>query len=55
MSVAPGANDEARAGGLSIDGASGSENRYVIDGLDTTNLRTGVPGKELLTDVVEEV
>jgi hypothetical protein len=55
VTLAPGANNETRVGGLSIDGASGSENRYFIDGVDTTNLRTGVSGKNLLTDFVEEV
>ena len=53
--TAPGTNDETKAGGFQIDGASGSENRFVIDGLDTTTLRNGVSGKELLTDFVEQV
>jgi outer membrane receptor protein involved in Fe transport len=55
ITTAPGANNEAKAGGIQIDGASGSENRFVIDGLDTTNLRTGVSDKEFLTDFVAEV
>ena len=38
---APGAQDESRAGGFQIDGSSGSENRFVVDGMDTTSLRTG--------------
>jgi hypothetical protein len=32
----------SRATGIMIDGASQSENRFVIDGQDTTNLRTGL-------------
>lgn len=55
ITQAPGTNNEAKAGGFQIDGASGSENRFVIDGLDTTSLRTGVSQKELLTDFVAEV
>ena len=55
VTLAPGANREVRGGGISIDGASGSENRYFINGIDTTNLRTGVSGKNLLTDFIEEV
>ena len=55
ITTAPGTNQETKAGGLQIDGASGSENRYVIDGLDTTSLRTGVSQKTLLTDFVSEV
>lgn len=52
---APGANAEREAGGLSIDGASGSENVFVIDGLDSTHPQTGVAGKRLPSDFVEEV
>ena len=42
--VLVGTNDEKLAAGISIDGASGSDNRYVMDGIDTTNLQTGVSG-----------
>lgn len=42
-------------GGISIDGASGSENVYVVDGVNTTNPQTGVQGKIVITDFVEEV
>jgi len=55
ITTAPGANQEARAGGLGVDGASGSENRYVIDGLDTTSLRDGTSQRSLLSDFVSEV
>jgi hypothetical protein len=55
VTQAPGANQEVRSGGISIDGSSAGENRYIIDGAETTNLRTGVSGKELVTDFVEEV
>ena len=55
IATAPGANAEARTGGIQIDGASGSENRFIIDGMDTTNLRTGVQGKTMLIDFVQEV
>jgi outer membrane receptor protein involved in Fe transport len=52
---APGAQEESKSGGTQIDGASGSENRYIIDGMDTTNLQTGVSGKTMLLDFVDEV
>jgi hypothetical protein len=52
---APGAQAESKAGGTQIDGSSGSENRFVIDGMDTTNLQTGVSGKTMLLDFVDEV
>ena len=54
LTSAPGTNQEAKAG-LSIDGATGAENRYIIDGMDTTNLRTGVSAKPVLVDFLQEV
>jgi hypothetical protein len=51
----PGANQESKLGGISIDGASGSENRYIIDGIETTNMRNGTSGQDLITDFVDEV
>jgi AraC-like DNA-binding protein len=50
-----GANDEGRLGGLSIDGASASENRYIIDGIETTDLKEGISGKSVIADFVDEV
>jgi hypothetical protein len=55
IQIAPGARAEAKSGGTQIDGASGSEHRFIIDGIDTTNLYTGVSGKALLVDFVEEI
>jgi hypothetical protein len=55
VQIVPGANDESRAGGIQFDGASGSENRFIIDGVDTTNLQTGVSGKTVFTDFIETV
>ena len=55
VTLAPGANNESRSGGISIDGASSAENRYFIDGTDTTNLRTGLSGKTLLPEFIDEV
>ena len=52
---APGAQQEGKAGGTQIDGASGSENRFIIDGMDTTNLQNGTSGKTMLLDFVDEV
>jgi outer membrane receptor protein involved in Fe transport len=56
----PGINYEtdisgSRASGIMIDGASQSENRFVIDGQDTTNLRTGLSGKGLVVDFIEQI
>jgi hypothetical protein len=55
VTQAPGANNEAKLGGISIDGASAGENRWIIDGIETTNLRSGVAGKSVIADFVEEV
>src|SRR5262249_20195338 len=55
ITQAPGANNEAKSGGVMIDGASASENRYVIDGTETTELVHGTSGKGLIADFVDEV
>jgi hypothetical protein len=65
VAQAPGANIEtAKLGGISIDGSSGGENRFIIDGAEVTDLRTGASrggtdagnaGKRFVTDFVDEV
>jgi len=55
VTQAPGANSEGKLGGLSIDGASAGENRYIVDGVETTNLQSGTQGKTLVVDFLEEV
>jgi len=55
ITQAPGADAEAKAGGTQIDGASGSENRFIVDGMDTTALRNGVSQKTVYTDFLQEV
>jgi hypothetical protein len=42
LKTAPNVRPEALAGGFQVDGASGSENVFVIDGQEVTNFRTGV-------------
>jgi hypothetical protein len=44
INVAPGTRNEPNAGGFQIDGASGSENRFVVDGLDVTRVFGGTLG-----------
>jgi outer membrane receptor protein involved in Fe transport len=48
----PGTNNESRGGGLMIDGASGSENRFLVDGVDRTNARSGSASAITGTEVV---
>ena len=60
VTQASGANMEAKSApagqpGLMLDGAAAAENRYVIDGIETTNIVGGLSGKNLLADFVEEV
>jgi hypothetical protein len=55
VTQAPGANYENRLGGISIDGSSASENRFIIDGVETTDLQNGTSGKQVIADFVEEV
>ena len=52
---AAGTNDERKIGGISIDGASGAENRIIIDGVETTDTAVGTPGQFLVTDFVHEL
>ena len=52
---APGANDERKSGGLSVDGSSAAENRFIIDGAESTDLVSGLSGERLVTDFVEEL
>lgn len=42
LTVAPAVRNEPLSGGFQIDGASGSENTFIIDGQEVTNFRTGV-------------
>jgi Carboxypeptidase regulatory-like domain len=44
-----------RMGGFQIDGASDSENVYLIDGMNTTNIQDGGVGKNFQTDFLQEV
>ena len=55
VTQAPGANNEGKLGGLSIDGASAGENRFIVDGVETTNLQSGVSGKGVIADFLDEV
>ena len=52
---APGIDNESRNSGIQIDGASGADNRFVIDGVDTTNLARGTSNKILRPDFIQEI
>ena len=55
VTQAAGVNNESKSGGVMIDGAAAGENRYIVDGAETTNLQTGASGKAVIADFVEEV
>src|SRR5436309_5243725 len=55
LTQAPGTNFEGKSGGIMIDGASAAENRYIVDGVETTNMVNGNTSKAVLADFVEEV
>lgn len=57
LRAAPGTRPEPVAGGFSVDGASGSENVFVIDGQEVTNFRTGTlnGNNAIPTQFVQEV
>ena len=57
LKTVPGTRPESRAGGFSIDGASGGENVFVIDGQEVTNYRTGTLNEtyNVPTQLVQEV
>lgn len=57
LKLAPGTRPEGLAGGISIDGASGSENTFYIDGQEVTNFRTGTlnGNNAIPTSLVQEL
>lgn len=57
LKTVPGTRPESRTGGFSVDGASGGENVFVIDGQEVTNYRTGTLNEtyNIPTQLVREV
>jgi hypothetical protein len=56
VTLLPGANDESLLlGGTSVEGATGLENKYYIDGADVTDIRDGSLGQAIIFDFVDEV
>src|SRR5262249_12120541 len=55
LSLAPGsASVPSDTGGISFSGASGPENNYLIDGLNTTNPGYGLLGSQLSLEFIGE-
>ena len=55
ITAIPGVSVEPMLGGTSVDGATGLENVYYVDGSDTTALVTGASGQSVSFDFVDEV
>ncbi|HEX8397048.1 MAG TPA: TonB-dependent receptor [Pyrinomonadaceae bacterium] len=57
LKTVPGTRAEGLSGGFSVDGASGSENVFIIDGQEVTNFRTGTlnGNNAIPTQFVQEV
>lgn len=55
VAQAAGAAIESQAGGISIDGSSGSENRFIIDGIDTTSPQIGTNAVPMRAELFEEI
>src|SRR6266436_2165801 len=47
--------DRGRANGFQIDGASDSENTYLVEGLDTSNIQNGGVKQNVIFEFVQEV
>ncbi|HXC17562.1 MAG TPA: TonB-dependent receptor [Holophagaceae bacterium] len=52
--LSPNVTDDGGFGNPSIAGASGAENKYYLDGLQTTDERTGFQGASLPTDFIDQ-
>jgi len=55
VTAVPGVNNEPWNAGISVDGASGSENMYYIDGQDITRMYGGTRGQTAVFEFVDEV
>lgn len=55
FSILPGVASEPLLGGLSIHGASGAENRFFVDGAETTNLINGTSAQQVNLDFAESI
>jgi hypothetical protein len=57
LKAVPGTRAESNSGGFQVDGASGSENSFIVDGQEVNNFRTGAlrSNQTLPTQFVQEV
>ena len=55
IGIIPGVQYEGNTGGLSVDGATGTENMWYVDGTNTTNMHIGTQGQGAVFELVDEV
>jgi len=55
LSTVPGVQYESNQGGLSVDGASGTENMWYVDGTNITSVHYGLRTQSVVMEQVEEV
>jgi len=55
VTAVPGVNNEPWLGGISVDGASGAENMFYIDGTDITEVDRGRRAQSAAFEFVEEI
>ncbi len=55
INFAPGSRNEPLMGGFQIDGASKSENAYLVEGQDTTNIQHGTADTNVPIEFIQEV
>ncbi len=55
VTIASGVNDELDLAGISMDGASSSENMFFVDGVNTTDMYTGDPAQQVVFEFIDEV
>ncbi len=55
VTLASGVNDELELDGISMDGASSSENMFFVDGVNTTSLYTGDSAQQVVFEFIDEV
>ena len=55
VTIASGVNDERELQGISMDGASSSENMFFVDGVNTTHMFTGDTAQQVVFEFIDEV
>lgn len=55
IGIIPGVQYEGNTGGLSVDGSTGTENVWYVDGTNTTNMHIGTQGQNAVFELVDEV